>query len=103
MRMEFNSLRNAKMAIEYLERQHIDPKNVVLVANRIGQPKEIPAVKIEEALARKFFAKLPDDPKAALGSQNNGVPVLKEWPSSRLSKGLVALAAALDAIPAQSS
>jgi pilus assembly protein CpaE len=103
MRMEFNSLRNAKSMLEHLERQRVDPKQIVLVGNRVGQPKEIPAVKIEEALSRKFFAKLPDDPKAALGSQNNGVPVLKEWPSSRLSKGLVALATALDAIPAQSS
>ena len=53
--------------------------------------------KVEEALGRKFFARLPDDPKAALGSQNNGVPVLAEYPSSRLSKALVALAASIDA------
>jgi pilus assembly protein CpaE len=103
LRLEFNSLRNAKAMLDHLERQRIDPRKVFLVANRWGQPKEIPAAKVEDALGRKFFAKLPDDPKAALGSQNNGVPVLAEYPSSRLSKALTALAAALDALPAPES
>jgi pilus assembly protein CpaE len=100
LRLEFNSLRNAKTMLDHLERQRVDPKKISLVANRVGQPKEIPAAKVEEALERKFFAKLPDDPKAALGSQNNGIPVLIEYPSSRLSKALVMLASALDALPA---
>lgn len=103
LRLEFNSLRNAKAMLDHLERERIDPRRISLVANRWGQPKEIPAAKVEDALNRKFFAKLPDDPKAALGSQNNGVPVLIEYPSSRLSKALTALAAALDALPASES
>jgi pilus assembly protein CpaE len=103
LRLEFNSLRNAKAMLDHLERQRIDPRRISLVANRVGQSKEIPASKVEDALDRKFFAKLPDDTKAALGSQNNGVPVLIEYPSSRLSKSLTALAAALDALPASES
>ena len=100
LRLEFNSLRNAKAVLEHMERRGIDPRKTLLVANRVGQPKEIPAAKIEEALNRKFIAKLPDDPKAAVGSQNNGIPVLTEYPSSRLSKTLLALASVLDALPA---
>ena len=99
LRLEFNSLRNAKSMLEYLERHGVDPAKFLLVANRVGQPKEISSVKVEEALGRKLFAKLPDDPKAAIGSQNNGVPVISEFPSSRLSKALLALAGALDALP----
>ena len=99
IRLEFNSLRNAKSMMEHLERRGINPKRIALIGNRCGQSKEIPAAKIEEALGRKFFAKLPDDPKPALGSQNNGVPVLKEYPSSYLSKALLVLTKDLEAIP----
>jgi pilus assembly protein CpaE len=98
MRLEFNALRNARSMLDHMERRGIDSKRVELVGNRVGQPKEIPALKVEEALARKFFAKLPEDPKSALASQNNGVPVLKEYPSSRLSKAINAMAAALNAL-----
>ena len=98
LRLEFNALRNAKALLDQLERLRVDPRKISLVANRVGQAKEIPAAKVEEALSRKFFAKLPDDPKAALGSQNNGNPVLLDYPSSRLSKALTALAASLNTL-----
>ena len=100
MRLEFNSLRNAKTSLDHLERQGIDPKRIRLVGNRKGQPKEIAPAKVEEALGKTFFALIPDDPKAALGAQNNGVPVLMEYPSSWLSKAILKLAASLDALPA---
>ena len=91
MRLEFNSLRNAKTMLDHLERRGVDPKKVALVANRVGQPKEIPAAKVEEALARKFFAKIPDDPKAALGvaeqrrARADGIPLVVplQGPASR--------------------
>ncbi len=99
MRLEFNSLRNAKTLLDHLERQGIESKRVHLIANRKGQPKEIAAAKVEEALGRTFFAVIPDDPKAALGAQNNGEPVLKDYPSSWLSKAILKLATALDSLP----
>lgn len=100
LRLEFNSLRNAKAILEFVERQGVDPSKFLLVANRVGQPKEIPASKVEEALTRKLFAKIPDDPKVAVGSQNSGIPALTEYPSSRLSKTLLSMASALNALPA---
>ena len=103
LRLEFNSLRNAKAMLDHLERRGIDPKKILLIGNRVGQPKEIPASKVEEALGRKFMSKLPDDPKTAIGSQNNGVPALTEFPSSRLSKALTALAATLNSLPASTA
>jgi len=103
LRLEFNSLRNAKTTLDHLERRGVDPKRILLISNRVGQPKEISASKVEEALGRKFFAKLPEDPKTALGSQNNGVPALTGCPSSRLSKALISLATVLNALPASSS
>lgn len=96
LRLEFNALRNAKAMLDHMERHGFDPQKLHLVGNRVGQRKEIAAAKVEEALGRKFFATLPDDPKAALSSTNNGVPVVIEWPSSRLAKGLTAMATALN-------
>ena len=103
MRLEFNSLRNAKTMIDHMERKGIDMKRLVIVGNRLGQAREIPSWKLEEAIALKFLALLPDDPKAALGSQNNGVPILQEYPSSRLSKALLSLSSALEALPTPTS
>ena len=100
MRLEFNPLRNAKPLIEHLERERIDLKRLALVGNRQGQPKELAPAKVEEALGRKFAHLLPDDPKAAIRAQNNGVPVMFESPSSRLARGLAKLATVLDALPA---
>jgi pilus assembly protein CpaE len=99
MRLEFNSLRNAKPLLDHLERKGVDPKRFLLVGNRQGQPKELAAAKIEDVLGRKFFRFIPDDPKAAIRAQNNGVPAVHEAPRSRLAKGLTQLATALDALP----
>ncbi len=99
IRLEFNALRNAKGMIDHLERHEIDPGRIVLVGNRRGQPREIPPATVEEALRRKFLATLPDDPKAALASLNNGTPVLIENPRSYLAKALAGLATSLDALP----
>lgn len=96
LRLEFNALRNARAMLEHLERRGVDPKKILLIANRVGQPKEIAVAKAEEALGRKFFTTVPDDSKAALGSQNNGVPAMIEYPSSYLSKALRSLATAID-------
>lgn len=98
LRLEFNSLRNARAMLEHLERRKVDPKKMLLIANRVGQPKEIAVAKAEEALARKFYATVPDDPKAALGSQNNGTPAMTEYPSSYLSKALRTLASAIEGL-----
>lgn len=98
MRLEFNSLRNAKTLLDHLERCGHDPRKILLIANRVGQPKEIPAAKVQEALGRKFYAMVPDDPKSALGSQNNGVPAMTEYPSSYFSKALRTLAAAINGL-----
>ena len=100
LRLEFNALRNTRALLEHLDRAGVAQDRVLLVGNRRGQPREIAVAKAEEALGRKFFALLPDDPKAALGSQNGGIPAVVEYRSSRLAKSLQKLAEALEARPA---
>jgi pilus assembly protein CpaE len=98
LRLDFNSLRNARLALDYLDQRGIGRDKVRLVASRQGQPKELPAAKVEEALGSKFFHALPDDPKSVNRANNNGVPVLTDAPTSYFSKSIVKLSAAVHAL-----
>jgi pilus assembly protein CpaE len=100
MRLEFNALRNARHAIEYIERKGIDRNRIRLVASRQGQPKEVPAAKIEEVLGLKFFHAIPDDPKSVNRANNSGVPVVLDAPSSAFGKSVGRLATAVNTVVA---
>lgn len=91
-RLEFTALRNTRKTLDYLEHLGISSEKVRLVVNRYGQPKEVPASKAEEALGRPIFHYVPDDPRTVNRANNNGVPVVLESPSTRVSKSLNKLA-----------
>ncbi len=95
-RLDFASLRNARRALEYLERLGVGRDRIRLVVNRYGQPKEISPAKAEEVLGMKVFHLVPDDPKAVNRSNNNGVPVVLEEPRAGVSKSLAKLAAGVN-------
>jgi pilus assembly protein CpaE len=93
VRLDFSSLRNARRTIEYLDRLGVGRDRLRLVANRHGQPKEIPTAKAEEALGMKLSHLVPDDPKSVNRANNNGVPVVLESPRAHVSRSLAKLAA----------
>jgi pilus assembly protein CpaE len=66
------------------------------VVNRYGQPKEVPASKAEEALGVKIAHYIPDDPKTVNRANNNGVPLILEAPSARVSRSVLKLAASVN-------
>jgi pilus assembly protein CpaE len=92
IRLDFASLRNARRALEHIERLGVDRDRIRLVVNRYGQPKEVPYAKAEEALGLKIFHYVPDDPKSVNRANNNGVPVVTESPSTRVAKSVTKLA-----------
>ncbi|CAN5800997.1 hypothetical protein BH23PLA1_BH23PLA1_38640 [soil metagenome] len=92
IRLDFAALRNARHTLEYLEQLGISKEKVRLVVNRYGQPKEISASKAEEALGLKILHYVPDDPKSINRANNNGVPVVLEAPSSKVSRSVTTLA-----------
>ncbi len=96
LRLDFASLRNARRAIEHLERLGVDRDRLRLVVNRYGQPKEVPSAKAEEALGLKIFHYVPDDPKSVNRANNNGVPVVLESPSAGVAKSVTKLAASVN-------
>ena len=88
LRLDFASLRNARRTLDYLEQLGVGRDRVRLVVNRYGQPKEVPAAKAEEALGLKISHYVPDDPKTVNRANNNGVPVVLESPSAKVSKSV---------------
>jgi pilus assembly protein CpaE len=96
LRLDFTSLRHAQRTLEYFQERGIDRNRVQVVVNRYGQPQEVPAAKAEEALGVKIGHYIPDEPKTVNRANNNGVPVVLESQSAKVSRSLVQLAASLN-------
>src|SRR5207249_1098720 len=88
----FTSLRNTQRTMAYLTDLGVSLEKVHLVVNRYGQPKEVPPAKAEEALNQKIAFYIPDEPKTINRANNNGVPVVLESPSARVSRSVAQLA-----------
>ncbi len=92
-RLDFTSLRNTRRVLEWLQEMGLNRERVHLVANRYGQPGGVPPAKAEEALGRKLFHLIPDEPKAVNRANSNGAPVVLEAPRAGVSKSIARLAA----------
>jgi pilus assembly protein CpaE len=92
LRLDFTCLRNTRSTLEYLQEMGIGQDRIRLVVNRYGQPKEVPSSKAEEALGLKVFHYVPDEPKTINRANNNGIPVVLESPSARVSRSVTELA-----------
>jgi pilus assembly protein CpaE len=96
LRLDFSSLRHAQRALDYLTRLGLADDRVRLVVNRHGQPKEVPAAKAEQALGRKIFHLVPEDARSVNRANNNGVPVVLDAPSAKVSRSVAKLAASVN-------
>ena len=92
LRLDFTCLRNTRAALEYLRDLGIANDRVQLVANRFGQPNEIAAAAAEEALGLKLTHFVPEDSKMVNRATNNGVPVLLQSPTAKVSRRIAELA-----------
>src|SRR5262249_29640240 len=86
LRLDFTSLRHAQRTLEYLQDRGIDRSRVQVVVNRYGQPQQVPAGKAEETLGVKILHYVPDEPKTVNRANNNGVPVVLESQSAKVSR-----------------
>jgi pilus assembly protein CpaE len=96
LRLEFAALRNTRKALDHLEFLGIDRSRVRLVANRHGQPKEVPAAKAEDALGVKIFHYVPDDPRSVNRANNIGSPFVLEFPTAKVSRSVTRLAMSIN-------
>jgi pilus assembly protein CpaE len=91
LRLDFTSLKNVTKLLEHLDGLGIQSDRVRLIANRVGQPKEVPLSKVEEALKTKVFHVIPDDPATINRANNNGVPVVIDSKKSKVARSLATL------------
>jgi pilus assembly protein CpaE len=92
LRLDFPSLCRARRILDEWQDLQIDPQRILIVANRTGQPAEIPPIKVDSFLHRPVDVCLPDDPFNATVSLNCGVPLLTEAPKSKLAEQIHSLA-----------
>jgi pilus assembly protein CpaE len=99
MRLDFTCLRHARRTIDYLVQIGIGGERIQVVANRYGQPREVPADKAEDALGVKIAHYIPDEPKTVNCANNNGIPAVLESPRARVCKSMALLARSINGRP----
>ena len=95
LRLDFISLRNTRITLDFFKEIGVLRDRVRIVANRCGQASELAAAQAEESLGIKIANFVPDDPKTVNRANNNGIPVVLESPSAKVSRALAELAANL--------
>lgn len=95
-RLDFTSLCNAHRILDYMTEIGVERDRIQLIANRCGQPREIPTDRAAQVLGVPSLFYIPEDLKTVNIANNNGTPVLLDAPSSRISKSLFSLAMAVN-------
>ncbi len=91
-RLDFTSLRNVRRILDHLTELNVAASRVRLVANRYGQPNELPVQEAEEALGDKLSYFIPEDARTVNGANNTGIPAVLKSPSAKVSLALAQLA-----------
>jgi pilus assembly protein CpaE len=95
LRCDYVSLYHTKKCLEYLASARAPANNIVLVANRQGQGKEVPVKNIEETLGLSVKYCIPNDPDVVNASINLGVPVILSAPKSKVATSILRLSDAI--------
>lgn len=95
LRLDFASLRNTRRILEEIDRLGVPRSRIRLVANRSGQPSELPIAKAEEALGMRVIFRIPEDPKVMNLASNTGLPAVMQQPTAKASRHLTELAHAI--------
>lgn len=91
-RLDFNSVCNTGRVLSHLEKSGIDRHRVQVLANRHGEPGNVPPAKIEHALGTRVAHLIPDDPRTVHRSINTGVPFVVDSPAAPISKAVSSIA-----------
>jgi pilus assembly protein CpaE len=95
VRLDFTSLRNARRILEHLNELGIAENRIRLVANRSGQPSELPITEAEAALKVKIAFHVPDDARTINTANNTGIPAVLKAPTTKVAQSLTQLARAI--------
>lgn len=92
LRLDFISLRHTRSTLEFFKSIGVSPDRIRIIANEFGEPSQLTASQAEESLGLKIYHFIPDDPKSVNRANNEGIPVIVQSPSAKVSRSLVELA-----------
>ncbi|MCA8997877.1 MAG: pilus assembly protein CpaE [Planctomycetaceae bacterium] len=95
--LDLPCLRNVVRINQFLEERGLADKIKVIV-NRAGlEDTQISLNKALETIGRDVFWQIPNEYAVVVESRNNGVPLVSEFPKSKITKAIKQLAAKIDA------
>ncbi len=94
--LDLPCLRNVVRINQFLEEQGLSEK-IRVVVNRVGLgDSHISLGKALDTIGREVYFQIPNDYAIVAESRNNGVPLVTEFPKSKITKSIQQLAAQLD-------
>lgn len=95
-RMELPCILKARELVKHLREIGVDFSKIRLAANQCPKRQELPREKVVEVIGAPICCQAPEDSPWVSNAANIGAPVIWEAPSSRFTKAMRELAAALD-------
>ncbi|NQV27769.1 MAG: hypothetical protein HQ518_25755 [Rhodopirellula sp.] len=95
LRLDFISLRNTRITLDFLKSIDVSSDRIRIVANRVGEPGQLSVAQAEKSLGIRIWHVIPDDQKTVNRANNDGIPVVMQSPSAKVSRSLMELAANL--------
>ena len=85
-------LKSARRLQHLFDRLGVPATKLALVVNRDGAKGCVARTEIERVVGRQVLAYLPNDSQAVMEAGNAGRPVVQDWPRSKWTKAVAALA-----------
>src|SRR5690606_10973399 len=95
--LDLPGLRNVVRLLQYFDHHEGISEKIKVVINRMGlEDAQISLAKAVETIGREIFWQVPNEYASMVESRNNGIPLIKQAPKSRLTRSIQQLAQAID-------
>jgi pilus assembly protein CpaE len=95
LRLDYITVSRTRRCLDFLAQSDVSRDRILLLANRVGRPKDLPISKVEEVLGFSIEHQIPEDSGLANMSLNIGTPLALSHPQSSVSRQLFGLAKAI--------
>lgn len=92
LRLDYTSLRNARRVLDRFVELGLGTERVQAVVNAYGQPQQLSAGQVEEALGISPKHYIPNDPARVNRAINRGTPVVLHHPFAKITRKITHLA-----------
>jgi pilus assembly protein CpaE len=92
LRPDLISLYRTQKFLAYLTRAQVPRDRISIVANRVGQPRELAVARMAEVLEIPIVCQIPDDPTTVNTSVNVGIPLVMSMPNTKIARSILYLA-----------